>query len=88
MESGVKTFSWLGPVVLLVSALLTAGYLLPITIDGFLPGREYNYQALKKREPSAKMVVPLFILAAGALLMGLFPGSLVEFLGNIAAAVV
>lgn len=88
LESGVRTFSWLGPVVLLVSALLTAGYLLPVTIDGFLPGKDYNYQAMKKREPSLKMVVPLFILAAGALLMGVFPGSLITFLGNIAAAVV
>ncbi|RYT10861.1 proton-conducting membrane transporter, partial [Eubacterium sp. am_0171] len=42
----------------------------------------------KKREPSLKMVLPLFILAAGALLMGVFPGSLITFLGNIAAAVV
>lgn len=88
LESQVKPFSWLGPVVLLVSALLTAGYLLPITIDGFLPGKDYNYQALKKREPSVKMTAPLFILAAGALLMGLFPGGLIRFLGNIAAAVV
>lgn len=88
LESGVRAFSWLGPVVLLVSALLTAGYLLPVTIDGFLPGKDYNCQAGKKREPSLKMVLPLFILAAGALLMGVFPGSLITFLGNIAAAVV
>ena len=71
-----------------MSALLTAGYLLPVTIDGFLPGKDYNCQAGKKREPSLKMVLPLFILAAGALLMGVFPGSLITFLGNIAAAVV
>lgn len=88
LESSVKTFSWLGPVVLLVSALLTAGYLLPVTIDGFLPGEDYNYQARKKREPSVKMVLPLIILAAGALIMGVFPGGLITFLGNITAAVV
>ena len=29
--------SWLAPVVLLVSALLTAGYLLPVTTGGFFP---------------------------------------------------
>ena len=39
LESGSGTFSWLGPVVLLVSALLTAGYLLPVTIDGFCPAK-------------------------------------------------
>ena len=42
LGSGIPVFSWLGPVVLLVSALLTAGYLLPITVNGFLPGADYN----------------------------------------------
>ena len=48
LESGMPVFAWLGPVVLLVSALLTAGYLLPITVNGFLPGVDYDYQNLKK----------------------------------------
>lgn len=87
LKSDVSTFSWLGPVVLLVSALLTAGYLLPITIHGFLPGRDYDYQSLKKREPSVKMVLPLIILAAGAVIMGMFPGGLTRFLESIASAV-
>ncbi len=38
ITSGVAVFAWLGPVVLLVSALLTAGYLLPVSINGFFPG--------------------------------------------------
>ncbi|MEI3338825.1 MAG: hypothetical protein V8R80_01750 [Eubacterium sp.] len=70
-----------------MSALLTAGYLLPITIHGFLPGRDYDYQSLKKREPSVKMVLPLIILAAGAVIMGMFPGGLTRFLESIASAV-
>jgi len=32
--------------VLLTSALLTAGYLLPITVNGFLPGADYAYDKL------------------------------------------
>lgn len=87
LGSGMKPFSWLGPVVLLVSALLTAGYLLPITINGFLPGEDYDYQALKKKEPNMKMILPLFILAAGALLTGIFPSGLIAFLEKIATAV-
>ena len=39
----VGIFSWAGPAVLLVSALLTAGYLLPVTANGFFPGVFYNY---------------------------------------------
>lgn len=38
LGSGTAVFSWLGPVVLLLSALLTAGYLLPITMKAFYPG--------------------------------------------------
>lgn len=39
LSSGINGFDWIGPVVLLISALLTAGYLLPITIQGFFRGR-------------------------------------------------
>lgn len=38
LESGLPVLDWAGPVVLIVSALLTAGYLLPVTIQGFFPG--------------------------------------------------
>ncbi|MCF0142193.1 MAG: hypothetical protein HUJ75_02320, partial [Parasporobacterium sp.] len=45
LDSGIPVFGWLGPVVLLVSALLTAGYLLPISIKGFLPGNDEEDEA-------------------------------------------
>lgn len=83
LESGLGVFSWLGPVVLLTSALLTAGYLLPITVNGFLPGADFDYGNLKKREPNLTMLVPLLILAALAVLLGLFPGVLTDFLQEI-----
>ena len=38
LQSDMGVFAWLGPVVLLVSALLTAGYLLPVAMKGFFPG--------------------------------------------------
>lgn len=38
LQSDTGVFAWLGPVVLLVSALLTAGYLLPVAMKGFFPG--------------------------------------------------
>ena len=44
LDSGTGVFAWLGPVVLLVSALLTAGYLLPIVMKGFFPGEGYDYK--------------------------------------------
>lgn len=80
LETGIPGFSWIGPVVLLISALLTAGYLLPITIKGFFPGADYDYKSLKKKEPSALMTVPVLILTVLTVLMGLLPGQLISWI--------
>lgn len=87
LESGIATFSWLGPVVLLVSALLTAGYLLPITVNGFLPGEDYDYEQLEKKEPVKTMLVPILILAVFAVLLGVFPGALTGYISEIVGMV-
>lgn len=80
LDSGIPVFSWLGPVVLLVSALLTAGYLLPITVNGFLPGADFDYGSLKKKESCLTMLLPLLILAALAVLLGVFPNPLTDYI--------
>ena len=87
LASGIEVFSWLGSVVLLTSALLTAGYLLPITVNGFLPGADYDYAALEKKEPNLTMLVPLLVLAALAVVLGLFPNPLTAYIAEIAAGV-
>lgn len=87
LESEINVFSWLGPVVLLISALLTAGYLLPITMKGFFPGEETEDHALKREEPSPCMLLPLIFLAAATLLLGLFPNWLTGYSAEIAKAV-
>lgn len=92
LSSGTGVFSWIGPAVLLISALLTAGYLLPLSIDGFLPGadfddKEIRERGLKAKEPSLQMLGPVLILTAGALLFGCFPGPFLGFLREIAGTV-
>lgn len=87
LASNLAGFSWLGPVILLVSALLTAGYLLPITIRGFLPGEDYDYASLKKKEPVKMMWIPVAILAGASVLLGVFPNTLMHYFAEIAAAV-
>lgn len=84
LESGIRVFAYLGPVILLVSALLTAGYLLPVTVKGFLPGNDYDYEALEKKEPSRLMTVPLILLTLLSVALGMFPGGLVRIIRNIA----
>lgn len=83
LESEISVFSWLGPVVLLISALLTAGYLLPITIKGFLPGREFDYENLSKTEPVKTMLIPLIILSGLAVFLGVFPNPLTGYITDI-----
>ena len=84
LDSGIGVFSWLGPVVLLTSALLTAGYLLPLTVNGFLPGEDFGTP--EKKEPGLLMLLPLLILGALAVLLGVFPGPLTEWASALAAA--
>ncbi len=87
LDSGMGILTWLGPVVLLLSAMLTAGYLLSITIKGFFPGADYNYSSLVKKEPNLLMTVPMLILTVLAVGFGMFPAALIHFLQSCAAAV-
>ena len=81
LEAGVGIWGYIGPAVLLVSALLTAGYLLPVTMKGFLPGKETlckEYDTVQ--EPVITMLAPIAILAALTLLAGVFPNLLTEYI--------
>lgn len=85
LDSGVPVFSWLGPAVLLVSALLTAGYLLPVALQGFFPGEGYDASRFAGKEPPKIMLVPLLLFAAFTILIGLFPNGLTDWLYTFAA---
>ena len=86
LGSGLPVYNWLAPVILLISALLTAGYLLPITIDGFFPGKDCPPLPPKNDEGGARMWVPIAVLSALSLLLGVFSGPLVEALRALAGS--
>ena len=79
LASDIGFFSWLGPVVLLVSALLTAGYLLPISIDAFFPGDKATTTVQERTDVGISMLLPLILLTVLAFLLGIFPGGLIGF---------
>lgn len=83
LATGLAVVSWLGPVILLISALLTAGYLLPITIDGFFPGPDFEYDKLEKKDPTKQMIVPIMILAVLAIVLGVFPNFFLGYMGDL-----
>lgn len=64
-------FSYLAPLMLLLSALLTAGYLLPVVVDGFFPPKGEG-EPPEREAVSPLMTVPMLLLCGGALLVGLF----------------
>lgn len=83
LASTLPVFAWLGPVVLLVSALLTAGYLLPLAVKGFFPGAEApSYEASKTAKT---MVIPIIILTTLVIVIGMFPNGLTQYASDIAA---
>lgn len=85
LDSGLPVFDWLTPVVLLVSALLTAGYLLPITVSGFFPGEGVPVPE-RNDEGGWAMVGPIWVLAGLTLALGLCAGNLVPIMERLAAS--
>ena len=88
MTGVVSWLNYLGPAVLLVSALLTAGYLFPIIIHAFFPGADVagNPRTFARCEPSWRMLIPLIVLTALSVLLGMFPQVLTAPLDALVAA--
>lgn len=82
LEAGIPGFSILGPVILLVSAMLTAAYLLPVSIRAFFPGEGYKPPSAKGKI-SLFLLIPAAVLTALTLLLGCFPGWLADYLREI-----
>ena len=83
LSSGLGALSWLAPAVLLLSALLTAGYLFPIAIHGFFPAK--GEDTVSGEEGSALMLGPIAVLAALVILTGVFASPLADALAAVAA---
>lgn len=71
--------------VLLLSALLTAIYMLTIVVRAFFPGRDFDYESIKDCEdPSWKMKLPIIVFSIVILVFGICSGPLLSFLELIA----
>ena len=74
-------FGVLVPAVLLLSALLTAGYLLPVVIAGFFPGSDYNLKTPKTEAPPV-MSVPVLFFGLATLAAGLLASPLSDWIAG------
>ena len=88
LVSGIPAVSYLGPAILLISAIFTAAYLLPISVSGFLPGINEGEQVIYHREKEYKsMLLPMAVLSVAAVYFGIFPNGLMHFVDAIIQSV-
>lgn len=71
LDSGLGAFSWIAPIILLISAILTAAYLLSISISAFFGKEEAGKETVKVREPLF-MVIPIIVLTIITVAGGIF----------------
>lgn len=88
VESG-NVFAYAGIGGLLVSALLTAIYMLTIVVRGFLPVEGFDYSKVEEyKDPNWKMILPLCVFTVATVIFGVYSGPIVSFFEKIANGLV
>ncbi len=78
--------AYLGIVCLLISALLTAIYMMSVVVRAFFPPWGFDREAIAgTTDPGWKMCVPIIICAVFTIFLGLFSTPLVDFFRAVAA---
>lgn len=80
LDCEFRAVGYLGVATLILSALMTAGYLLPIVVRGFFPGRDV---LVERREVGPQMTAPMMVMSAAVLVLGLFPNGLQAWISTI-----
>ena len=85
VESG-NPVAYFGIACLLVSALLTAIYMLTIVVRAFFPGKDFDDSSIKEfKDPNWKMLLPLFVFVFFIIAFGLYSQPLTDFFRDVAA---
>ena len=84
VESG-NPVAYLGIACLLISALLTAIYMLTIVVRAFFPGKDFDDSSIKEfKDPNWKMLLPLFVFVFFIIAFGLYSQPLTDFFRDVA----
>lgn len=79
--------AYAGVAALMISALLTALYMLTVVVRAFFPGRDFDHERISEvQDPNWLMILPLAIFAIVMFCFGLYSGPVVQFLQEIAGA--
>lgn len=77
--------AWGGIACLLISALLTAIYMLTIVVRAFFPGKDFDYTTVEgAKDPNWQMLVPLFVFTLFIIFFGVYSQPIVDFFKNVA----
>ena len=87
--SAGTTFAFVGILALLISAVLTCGYTMPIVIRAYLPREGLDEsQNETAKDPGLYMTVPVLILCAAMLYFGMHSGPICDALFAVAAGLI
>ena len=85
VETGMP-LAYAGVAALIVSALLTALYLMAVVLRAYFPAKGFDPASVKEVEdPNRLMTVPLLVLSAASVLLGLCASPLIAVFEQIAA---
>ncbi len=85
VDSG-NPVAYFGIACLLLSALLTAIYMLTIVVRAFFPGKDFDDSSIKEfKDPNCKMLLPLFVFVFFIIAFGLYSQPLTDFFRDVAA---
>lgn len=78
---------YVGLASILISALLTAIYMLTIVVRAFFPGKDFDYGTISDvKDPNMVMILPLVVFVIVMLFIGLHPQVLSNALESVATA--
>ena len=88
LNSGNKV-AYFGVAALLISALLTAIYMMTMVIRGFFPERDFDMETISTvKDPTWKMIVPLMVFSVAIIVFGVWAGPLMRFLSNVSTGLI
>lgn len=83
-DSG-NVMAYVGVVALLISALLTGIYMMTIVFRAWVPGKDFDTtKDADVKDPTWRMLIPLYTFALGCVIFGLFSPRIVDFFTMIA----
>lgn len=86
--AGGNPLAYAGLGAILVSALLTAIYMLTIVVRAFFPGKDFDYGTIADAgDPNWMMMLPLCVFVAVMFVIGLHPQFLTEALEQVVSSV-